>query len=83
MACCDHDGTYAMEVEGSEASQRVGKNASEGMRGGDAEVWATDCPLAATQFAQHAGRKPMHPASILARAHRPDGFPAPLSPPEG
>jgi glycerol-3-phosphate dehydrogenase subunit C len=44
------------------------------MRDAGAEVWATDCPLAALQFQQHAGRKPMHPMSILARAYRADGF---------
>jgi hypothetical protein len=44
-------------------------------------VWATDCPLAALQFQQHAGRKPMHPMSILARAYRADGFETKLAPP--
>jgi hypothetical protein len=43
-------------------------------------VWATDCPLAALQFQQHAGRKPMHPMSILARAYREGGFPTPVAP---
>lgn len=84
MECCGHDGTYAMKVEGFEPSQRIGKNAFEGMQSAQAEVWATDCPLAALQFAQHAGRKPMHPLSILARAYREDGFPtrvADLPPP--
>jgi len=42
-------------------------------------VWATDCPLAALQFAQHAGRRPMHPMSILARAYEPNGFPTPVT----
>jgi glycerol-3-phosphate dehydrogenase subunit C len=76
MECCGHDGTFAMRVEGFEASQRVGKKAFEGMQEAGAEVWATDCPLAALQFQQHAGVKPMHPMSILARAYREDGFPA-------
>ncbi len=80
--CCGHDGTYAMKVEGFETSKRVGKNAFEGMQATQAEVWATDCPLAAIQFAQHAGRKPMHPMSILARAYRADGFPTPVKQPE-
>ncbi|MDP9134983.1 MAG: heterodisulfide reductase-related iron-sulfur binding cluster, partial [Actinomycetota bacterium] len=75
--CCGHDGTYAMTVEGFEPSQRVGRNAFEGMKEAGAEVWATDCPLAALQFAQHAGKKPMHPMSILARAYRGDPFPPP------
>jgi Fe-S oxidoreductase len=74
MECCGHDGTYAMKVEGFENSIKVGQKAFEGMKGADAEVWATDCPLAALQFQQHAGRKPMHPMSILARAYREDGF---------
>jgi glycerol-3-phosphate dehydrogenase subunit C len=75
MECCGHDGTYAMTVEGFEPSARVGKNAFDGMREAQGEVWATDCPLAAIQFQQHAGVRPMHPMTILARAYRYDGFP--------
>ncbi len=78
MECCGHDGTYAMKTEGYEASIRAGKRAFEGMKDHDAEVWVTDCPLAAIQFQQHAGVKPMHPMSALARAYREDGFATPL-----
>jgi Fe-S oxidoreductase len=74
MECCGHDGTYAMTVEGFEPSQRVGQRAFDGMKGAEARVWATDCPLAAIQFQQFAGRKPLHPMQILARAYREDGF---------
>ena len=74
MECCGHDGTYAMTVEGFGPSQRLGKKAFEGMQAAGAECWATDCPLAALQFEQHAGKKPLHPMSILARAYRPNGF---------
>ena len=74
MECCGHDGTYAMTVEGFEPSQRVGRKAFEAMKASDAAVWATDCPLAALQFEQHAGRRPLHPLAILARATRADGF---------
>ena len=48
------------------------------MKDAAAEVWVTDCPLAALQFEQHAGAKPMHPMSILARAYREGGFPTPV-----
>jgi len=83
MECCGHDGTYAMKTEGFEVSVRVGRKAFDGMKANpDAEVWATDCPLAAIQFAQHADRRPMHPMSILARAYRADGFPNPINPSE-
>jgi glycerol-3-phosphate dehydrogenase subunit C len=44
------------------------------MKAAGAQVWATDCPLAALQFQQHAGRRPLHPLAILARATRPHGF---------
>jgi Fe-S oxidoreductase len=74
MECCGHDGTYAMKVEGFDNSIKVGKKAFDGMKEAGAEVWATDCPLAALQFQQHAGKKPLHPMSILARAYRADGF---------
>jgi Fe-S oxidoreductase len=74
MECCGHDGTYAMTCEGFEPSRRVGAKAFEGMRAAEAEVWATDCPLAAIQFHQHAGVKPLHPMALLARAYRDDGL---------
>jgi len=74
MECCGHDGTFAMTVEGFEPSQRIGKKAFDGMAAAEAQVWITDCPLAGLQFDQHAGRKPLHPMSILARAYRGEGF---------
>jgi Fe-S oxidoreductase len=72
--CCGHNGTYAVTVEGFEPSQRIGKKAFDEMKESGAKVWSTECPLAALQFQQHAGVKPMHPMSILARAYRADGF---------
>jgi Fe-S oxidoreductase len=75
MECCGHDGTHAMKVEGFEYSKRAGEKAFTEMKCAGAEIWATDCPLAALQFQQHAGVKPMHPISILARAYRKNGFP--------
>jgi glycerol-3-phosphate dehydrogenase subunit C len=74
MECCGHDGTHAMKVEGFEYSKRAGQKAFDEMKDHGAEVWATDCPLAALQFQQHAGVRPLHPMSILARAYREDGF---------
>jgi Fe-S oxidoreductase len=70
MECCGHDGTFAMTVEGFEPSRRIGQKAFDGMRAAEAELWVTDCPLAALQFEQHAGRKPLHPVTVLARAYR-------------
>ena len=70
MECCGHDGTYAMKAESFDASKRIGKKSFEGMKSEESEVWVTDCPLAALQFKQHAGKKPKHPMSIMAEAYR-------------
>ncbi len=78
LECSGHDGTWAMKVEGFEASRRIGKKAFDSMREAEADYWATDCPLAAIQFEQHAGTRPMHPMTLLARAYREDGFPTKL-----
>ncbi|MEC7181078.1 MAG: heterodisulfide reductase-related iron-sulfur binding cluster, partial [Bdellovibrionota bacterium] len=74
MECCGHDGTFAMKKETFEASIKVGKKSFEGMKEAESEVWSTECPLAALQFSQHAGVKPLHPMSILAKAYRENGF---------
>lgn len=77
IECCGHDGTYAMKTEGFVPAARIGKKAFDGMKRADTQdtqIWATDCPLAAIQFEQHAGVKPMHPMSILATAYREGGF---------
>jgi glycerol-3-phosphate dehydrogenase subunit C len=83
MECCGHDGTYAMTVEGFEPSQRIGRKAFAEMDEATTEVGVTDCPLAALQFQQHAGVKPMHPMSVLARAYREDGFGPNTAPEKG
>jgi len=78
--CSGHDGTWAMTSEGFEPSRRIGGKAFAGMQVADAAVWVTDCPLAALQFAQHAGVEPLHPMTILARAYRGDAFPRTQAP---
>ena len=72
--CCGHNGTYAMKAETFEDSGRIGQKAFEAMKKADADIWTTDCPLAAVQFKQFTGNKPLHPISILARAYRENGF---------
>jgi glycerol-3-phosphate dehydrogenase subunit C len=75
MECCGHDGTYAMKKQGFETSKKVGRKAFEGMKNTHTEVWATECPLAAIQFKQHAGKKALHPMTVLKRAYEENGFP--------
>jgi Fe-S oxidoreductase len=79
LECCGHDGTFAMKSESYEDSKRLGRKAFAGMQAeAGAEVWVSECPLAGLQFEQHAGRKALHPMTVLARAYRKDGFPHPV-----
>jgi len=79
--CCGHDGTWAMKKEYFELSLRNGEKAFAGMREAEAEVWSSDCPLAAVQFEQACGRRALHPVEVLERAYRDDGFPQRVSAP--
>lgn len=81
--CCGHDGTWAMKTEHFEMALKNGQKAFDGMREADADLWTTDCPLAALQFEQACGRKPLHPIEVLDRAYQPGGFPNPVPAPDG
>jgi glycerol-3-phosphate dehydrogenase subunit C len=76
--CCGHDGTWAMKTEYFPIALKYGSKAFDGMREADAELWTTDCPLAALQFEQACGKKALHPIEVLDRAYREDGFPTPV-----
>jgi glycerol-3-phosphate dehydrogenase subunit C len=82
--CCGHDGTWAMKQEFFPLSKLAGKKAFEEMAAINAEVMASDCPLAAIQFEQALGRLPLHPIQVLARAYDAEGFPKRIEPqPQG
>lgn len=82
--CCGHDGTWAMKKEYFAMSLESGKKAFDGMtsaanpEGSSPGILATDCPLAAIQFKQATGIKPLHPLQVLARAYKADGFSNPV-----
>ena len=56
----------------------AGKKAFDEMSEAKGDVMATDCPMAAIQFEQALGTRPIHPIQVLARAYEPDGFPTKL-----
>jgi glycerol-3-phosphate dehydrogenase subunit C len=70
-----------MKSEYFELSMKNGTKAFAGMGEANAEVWASDCPLAAVQFRQACGRDVLHPIEVLDRAYRSDGFPKPVPAP--
>jgi glycerol-3-phosphate dehydrogenase subunit C len=74
--CCGHDGSHGIKRETFEAAERAGRRAFDGLRAADAAggtTWVSDCPLAAQQIEKHAGKRPLHPMSLLARAYRGEG----------
>jgi glycerol-3-phosphate dehydrogenase subunit C len=73
--CSGHDGTWAMKKEFFPLSMLTGRKAFEEMKNSSANVLASDCPMAAIQFEQALGTRPIHPIQVLARAYEPDGFP--------
>ena len=70
-----HDGTWAMKKEFFPLSMLAGKKAFDEMAAAGADVLATDCPLAAIQFEQTLGTRPIHPIQVLARAYDPTASP--------
>ncbi len=77
--CSAHDGTWAMKKEFFPLSMLTAKKAFNEMQEAEAQTFASDCPLAAIQFEQGIGTRPIHPIQVLARAYRPDGFPTPIA----
>ena len=80
--CCGHDGTWSMKTENFSLALKNGQRAFDGMHEADAQVWTTECPLAALQFKQATGREALHPIEVLDRAYRDDGFPTSVGEPE-
>ena len=80
--CSAHDGTWAMKKEFFPLSMLAGKKAFDGMKDAAADVMASDCPLAAIQFDQAVGTRPLHPIQVLSRAYKKDGFPKEVPKPD-
>jgi Fe-S oxidoreductase len=68
--CSGHNGTWAMKKENFENSLKWGRRAFRQMAEGEPNVTCSDCPLAAIQIEQGAGRRPLNPMQILARSYR-------------
>jgi Fe-S oxidoreductase len=76
--CSGHDGTWAMKKEFFPLSMLTGQKAFDELASAEADLLASDCPLASIQIDQALGLWPIHPVQVLARAYRPHGFPTPV-----
>ncbi|MPZ76335.1 MAG: anaerobic glycerol-3-phosphate dehydrogenase subunit C [Deltaproteobacteria bacterium] len=68
--CSGHDGTWALKKENFQQSLKWGRRAFNAMAEGEPKTTCSDCPLAAIQIEQGAGRRPMNPMQILAKSYR-------------
>ena len=67
--CSHHDGTWGMKKNSHEVSLRYGKRLFDDMNDAEADLFVSDCPLAAEQIHQGAGRRPEHTMQALRRAY--------------
>jgi glycerol-3-phosphate dehydrogenase subunit C len=68
-ACSGVDGTWGMQARFQKESQEIATKLVTRIEAAEAEVIATDCPLAALRIEQRLGRKPLHPVNLLHRAY--------------
>jgi len=67
--CSAIDGTWGLRAENVEMARRVAKPLMEKVSESTAAVVAGDCHLSNTAIAQDAGKRPLHPLQVLARAY--------------
>ena len=69
--CSGHDGTYGVRRESYEKSQKIARGTLSRIKRVEADYLVSDCPMAATQLAEHLDIKnsESNPISLLARAY--------------
>ncbi len=67
--CAAIDGTWGLRAENVEMAKRVAKPLMERVRESEAELVAGDCQLANVAIREDAGKQPLHPLQVLARAY--------------
>lgn len=67
--CAAIDGTWGLRAENVEMAKRVAKPLMDRVRESEAELVAGDCQLANVAIGEDAGRRPVHPLQVLARAY--------------
>jgi Fe-S oxidoreductase len=67
--CAAIDGTWGLRAENIELAKRVAKPLMEKIRESEAQLVAGDCQLANVAIREEAGKRPVHPLQVLARAY--------------
>jgi glycerol-3-phosphate dehydrogenase subunit C len=67
--CAAIDGTWGLRAENIEMAKRVAKPLMERVRDSDAQLVVGDCQLANVAIREDAGKDPIHPMQVMARAY--------------
>ena len=69
--CSGHDGTYGVRRESYDKSQKIARGTISRIKRIEADYLVSDCPMAATQLAEHLELKSgeTNPVSLLAHAY--------------
>lgn len=67
--CSAIDGTWGLRAENVDMARTIAKPLMEKVRESDADLIVGDCHLANTAISQDAGRTPVHPLQVIARAY--------------
>ena len=70
--CSGHNGTYGIKKEFRGASLKIGRPVMQRVENGDADHYASDCPMAGEQIEsllEEPRRAAEHPLTLLRRAY--------------
>jgi Fe-S oxidoreductase len=67
--CAAIDGTWGLRAENVEMAKRIAKPLIERIRESKADLVVGDCHLANVAITEDAGKRPMHPMQVMARAY--------------
>jgi anaerobic glycerol-3-phosphate dehydrogenase C subunit len=67
--CSGHDGTFGVRKETFDMAYKVGSKLFEELKGAQADLYVSDCPLASNQIELATGRRPLHPIEVLWKAY--------------
>ncbi|MCZ7525591.1 MAG: heterodisulfide reductase-related iron-sulfur binding cluster [Acidimicrobiia bacterium] len=67
--CSAIDGTWGLRAENVELARKVAKPLMDKVRESDTDLVAGDCHLSNTAITEEAGKRPLHPLQVLARAY--------------
>lgn len=67
--CSGYDGTFGVRKETFDMAYKVGSKLFEELKGAQADLYVSDCPLASNQIELATGRRPLHPIEVLWKAY--------------